>query len=74
MERNPDDLLATAQLAFLYLERGNEAAAVELLERARNSADEDVAMLLAVLGYALGTYAAWACGLLMQFVAPVPGV
>ncbi|MEE3199696.1 MAG: DUF819 family protein, partial [Planctomycetota bacterium] len=29
-----------------------------------------VGVLLAVLGYALGTYAAWLCGLLMQAVAP----
>ncbi len=31
-----------------------------------------VGVLLAVLGYALGTYAAWLCGLMMQAVAP-PG-
>ncbi len=31
-----------------------------------------VGALLAVLGYALGTYAAWLCGLMMQAVAP-PG-
>ena len=29
-----------------------------------------VGVLLAVLGYALGTYAAWICGLLMAAVAP----
>ena len=29
-----------------------------------------VGALLAVLGYALGTYAAWLCGLMMQAVAP----
>jgi len=29
-----------------------------------------VGVLLAVLGYALGTYAAWLCGLMMQAVAP----
>jgi uncharacterized membrane protein len=29
-----------------------------------------VGVLLAVLGYALGTYAAWICGLLMGAVAP----
>ena len=32
-----------------------------------------VGVLLAVLGYALGTYAAWFCGVLMQMVAPVTG-
>ena len=30
-----------------------------------------VGVLLAVLGYALGTYAAWLCAVLMQLVAPV---
>jgi uncharacterized membrane protein len=29
-----------------------------------------VGVLLAVLGYALGTYGAWISGLLMQMVAP----
>lgn len=29
-----------------------------------------VGVLLAVLGYALGTYAAWFCGILMQAIAP----
>jgi uncharacterized membrane protein len=29
-----------------------------------------VGVMMAVLGYALGTYAAWVCGLLMQGVAP----
>ena len=41
--QNPDDLLSTSQLAFLYLERQNEDAAVRLLERARHSPDDDVA-------------------------------
>jgi len=27
-------------------------------------------VMMAVLGYALGTYAAWVCGLIMQGVAP----
>ena len=40
---DPDDLGSAAQLAFLYLERRNAAAAVSLLERARESKDEDVA-------------------------------
>ena len=43
LDQDANDLLAAAQLAFLYLERNNEAAAVELLQRARNSSDEDVA-------------------------------
>ena len=29
-----------------------------------------VGVMMAVLGYAVGTYAAWICGLLMQSVAP----
>jgi hypothetical protein len=32
-----------------------------------------VGVLLAVLGYALGTYAAWICGNLMRIVAPEKG-
>ena len=40
---DPDDLGSAAQLAFLYMERRNAAAAVLLLERARESKDEDVA-------------------------------
>ena len=43
LDQDPDDLLSAAQLAFLYLERRNEAAAVQLLERARRSPDGDVA-------------------------------
>ena len=43
IENDPDDLLAAAQLAFIYLERRNAAGAVELLEKARTSTDEDVA-------------------------------
>ena len=29
-----------------------------------------VGVLMAVLGYALGTYGAWICGILLQGVAP----
>jgi len=29
-----------------------------------------VGVLLAVLGYAIGTYAAWICGILMQAISP----
>jgi hypothetical protein len=29
-----------------------------------------VGVMMAVLGYALGTYAAWLCGLMMGAVAP----
>jgi len=43
LDQDTNDLLAAAQLAFLYPERNDEAAAVELLQRARNSPDDDVA-------------------------------
>ena len=43
IEHDPGDLLAAAQLAFLYLERRNAAGAVELLEKALKSTDENVA-------------------------------
>ena len=43
VEQDPDDLLSVAQLAFLYLQRGNAAKAVELLEEARLSGDGDIA-------------------------------
>lgn len=43
LDQDENDLLAAAQLAFLYLEQNNEGAAVELLQRARNSPDDDVA-------------------------------
>ena len=43
LDQDANDLLAAAQLAFLYPERNNEAATVELLQRARNSPDDDVA-------------------------------
>jgi len=43
LDQDANDLLAAAQFAFLYPERNNEAAAVELLQRARNSPDDDVA-------------------------------
>ena len=42
VEQDPNDLLSTAKLAFLYLERGDAAAAVELLEKARQSDDDEV--------------------------------
>jgi Tfp pilus assembly protein PilF len=41
--KNPDDLLAAAQLAFLYLEEDRADSAVALLEDARESSDPRVA-------------------------------
>ncbi len=46
------------------------AASAPIVASAFHPALAPVGVLLAVLGYALGTYCAWACGLLMQGVAP----
>ena len=47
------------------------AASAPVVAAAFHPALAPVGVLLAVLGYALGTYGAWMCGLLMQGVAPV---
>jgi uncharacterized membrane protein len=46
------------------------AASAPVVAAAFHPSLAPVGVLLAVLGYALGTYAAWLCGLLMQAVAP----
>ena len=46
------------------------AASAPVLAAAFHPALAPVGVLLAVLGYVLGTYGAWMCGLLMQTVAP----
>ena len=46
------------------------AVSAPIVAAAFHPALPPVGVLLAVLGYALGTYAAWLCGLLMQAVAP----
>ncbi len=46
------------------------AASAPVVASAFHPALAPVGVLLAVLGYALGTYGAWLCGLLMQAVAP----
>lgn len=46
------------------------AASAPIVASAFHPALAPVGVLLAVLGYALGTYAAYACGLLMKAVAP----
>jgi uncharacterized membrane protein len=46
------------------------AASAPIVASAFHPSLATVGVLLAVLGYALGTYAAWICGLLMQEVAP----
>ncbi|MEO1575580.1 MAG: DUF819 family protein, partial [Pseudomonadota bacterium] len=46
------------------------AASAPVLAAAFHPALAPVGVLLAVLGYVLGTYGAWLCGLLMKAVAP----
>lgn len=46
------------------------AASAPVVAAAFHPSLAPVGVLLAVLGYALGTYGAWLCGLLMQGVAP----
>jgi uncharacterized membrane protein len=46
------------------------AASAPVLAAAFHPALAPVGVLLAVLGYVLGTYGAWLCGILMQTVAP----
>lgn len=46
------------------------AASAPVVAAAFHPSLAPVGVLLAVLGYALGTYGAWMCGLLMQMVAP----
>ena len=45
------------------------AASAPIVAAAFHPALAPVGVLLAVLGYALGTYAAWVCGILMQFAS-----
>ncbi len=49
------------------------AASAPVVAAAFHPALAPVGVLLAVMGYALGTYAAWFCGVLMQMVAPAAG-
>jgi len=46
------------------------AASAPIVASAFHPSLAPVGVLLAVFGYALGTYAAWACGLLMQSISP----
>lgn len=46
------------------------AASAPVVASAFHPALAPVGVMLAVLGYALGTYCAWICGILMQTVAP----
>jgi len=49
------------------------AASAPVVAAAFHPSLAPVGVLLAVLGYALGTYGAWLCGILMQAVAPGGG-
>ncbi|NVJ60420.1 MAG: DUF819 family protein [Gammaproteobacteria bacterium] len=46
------------------------AASAPIIASAFHPSLAPVGVLLAVLGYAIGTYAAWLCGILMQMAAP----
>jgi len=46
------------------------AASAPVVASAFHPSLAPVGVLLAVLGYALGTYCAWFCGILMQGIAP----
>jgi len=60
---------------FFFLAVGSKAniggaASAPVVAAAFHPSLAPVGVLLAVLGYALGTYGAWICGLLMQMAAP----
>lgn len=60
---------------FFFVAIGSQAnvggaASAPIVASAFNPSLAPVGVLLAVLGYAVGTYGAWLCGLLMQEVAP----
>ncbi len=71
-------LLSVAKLIkvpFFFVAVGSQAnvggaASAPIVAAAFHPALAPVGVLLAVLGYALGTYCAWFCGLLMQAAAP----
>lgn len=71
-------LLLTAKLIkapFFFTAVGSMAniggaASAPIVASAFHPSLAPVGVLLAVLGYALGTYGAWLCGILMQAVAP----
>jgi uncharacterized membrane protein len=60
---------------FFFMAVGSQAnvggaASAPIVASAFDPALAPVGVLLAVLGYGLGTYGAWLCGILMRFVAP----
>ena len=70
-------LLSIAKLIkapFFFVAVGSQAnvggaASAPVVASAFHPSLAPVGVLLAVLGYALGTYAAWFCGILMQYVS-----
>lgn len=59
---------------FFFIAVGSQAnvggaASAPIVASAFHSALAPVGVLLAVLGYAVGTYAAWLCGVMMQYVS-----
>jgi uncharacterized membrane protein len=72
-------LLVMAKLLnvpLFYMAVGSQAnvggaASAPVVASAFHPSLAPVGVLLAVLGYAVGTYAAWICGLIMQAVAPM---
>lgn len=61
---------------FFFIAVGSQAnvggaASAPIVASAFHPSLATVGVLLAVLGYALGTYAAWICAIIMQGVAPV---
>lgn len=71
-------LLSVAKIIkapFFFVAVGSQAnvggaASAPIVASAFHPSLAPVGVLLAVLGYALGTYAAWLCGIMMQAVAP----
>ena len=62
-------------LPLFYLAVGSQAnvggaASAPVVASAFHPTLAPVGVLLAVLGYSIGTYAAWICGLMMQAIAP----
>ena len=60
---------------FFFLAVGSQAniggaASAPIVASAFHPSLAPVGVLLAVLGYAIGTYAAWICGILMQTISP----
>ena len=62
---------------FFFIAVGSEgniggAASAPIVASVFHPSLASVGVLLAVLGYALGTYAGWLCGIIMQSVSPAP--